>query len=263
MLIRNNGFESGDLSFWEHTGDGALTLDDTNAKYGTYCGKIALGGGESAYIVNSDYIKIGINQPLVLSAWVKGSGTCVAWMHVKQYDAGLNLIDESEYGVLYLTTSYQNILNAITPLQESVYVKVGLKVGGSGAARDVYVDDMTVRVMSGDVVLKSVCLIETLDGISASGDSSMFPSVMDGFSEYVAELDASIFTGGTPTANITVCELDQSGNEIVLATFAEITGAANQRVAMSAPMGHSLYVKYVLTGTTLVLTMKNFIIGRR
>lgn len=260
-LIRNGGFERGTTEFWEHSGDGSFAVSDSGAKYGSYCGLLSLSPGNTATVIAKDYIPIRLGQLLFLNYYLKASagGECTTKLY--EYDGGLNLIKTTDSPCGAVPSSYKQYLDMLNPAPETEYVRIGMYFWSQEATNQIRIDAGYASLLNGtDALVYAVEIVSNLTRV-ASGDTSATPYLILGFDAYYAELECTTLAGTTPTLDVDICEVDQYGNEQVLGTFAQLSAAGSERIAITRPIGTGMYAKYTEGGSWTNCTFSISVIG--
>jgi len=248
-LIRDGGFARGDTKFWEHTGSGTFSIDGSEAKYGTYCGKMVVPAVEYGFLRAKDYIDIKFGQVLYLNYHIKAELQTYYATVFYEYDGDLNLINTTIIERGYVTTSYLYVEDVLLVLPASEYVRVAVRITDEEAETTAYIDSFMCIIMeTGDAYAcnRELCDLKLL---TSSGDTSGTPIRLVGFAEYYAVIDCTRVDGTTPTLDVDIIELDVYDNERVLGSFTQLSAVGDERISLLSPTGGDIYVKYTEGGT--------------
>lgn len=262
-MIRNGGFESGDMTFWTISGGGTVTIDDTNPKYGIYCLKAVASYGTAAIALNNDYVEVDVLQPVYASIWVKPSAQSDIALIIYEYDANLDQVGMTEHKLRSTTANHYQMVTMPIVGANTVYARVGIKCGAVMGLSDVYIDGVVLSTIShekGSVVTSQIAELANLTG---SGDTSGTPAHLMGFGSYQAHLNCTVCTGTAPTVDVSVCELDYYGREIVLGSFTQFNAVGGETISINPPLGNGMYVKYTEGGVWTEVDMVIAVTGAR
>ena len=248
-LIRNGGFETGDDSFWEHTGSGTFTVQSIEKAHGTYAGKLALLSGQQGELMSIDYHPVEHGELYNIVAYIKGSNAKPMYFKFYEYDGDLNLIRSTNVNSTECKTAFTAMYGDYSPSVECVYLRISVLFYALTVATDFYLDSVGLKRF---ITQNGVILTEKIADISdavASSDTSGDRRYLRGFNTYYADMRCTSLTGTNPTCDITIVEKDRNGRERVLGTFAQLSGAGDERISVNPPIGTGVYVKYVEGGT--------------
>jgi len=262
-LIRDGGFGRGDLTFWEAVGDGTLSISDVTPMHGLYCALLEIAMGDHLTALARDYIPVLFGQIIIANFYAKSDGAGYIYTRYYEYDGDLNLINTTDKPGGMNPLAYTQFQSMLNPLPNTEYVRIGMHAYADEGPVNAKVDSCYASVLSGDDPVTYRLEIASKTGIVSSGNTSGTPMDMLGFTTYTAEIDCTVLTGTVPKLDVTVVELDMYGNEVLLGTFAQLDAAGHERIALDAPIGDGMYVKYVETGTWTNATFDVLVTGVR
>lgn len=262
-LIRNGGFESGDLEFWVSVGDGSAVVSDTAPVHGTYHAIITVGVGDGHTLHSQDYIPVLFGQIMVANWYAKSDGGGQVYARFYEYDGDLNLLATTDRRGGDTPGAYQQFQAMLTPQPNTEYMRIGVYTYADEAPANVSIDSCYASTLSGDDPLVYRIEIANRVGVVSSFNTSLNPYDMLGFQTYYADIDCTVLTGTNPTLDLTVVEKDVYGNEKVLGTFAQLSAAGHERISIDPPIGDGMYVKYVEGGTWTNATFAVTVTGVR
>lgn len=247
-LIRNGGFERGNVDFWTVEVDGTLVIDSVNEKYGTYCGKYTAGVTADQFIINDDYISVDPFDLVGLLAWAKSSTARHVYPCLYTYDA-----DYSYIGYLLgmgrtMNGSYLNI-NTQIPIPEGVeYIRAGYRIQ-TAVSEIFYFDGYSCIIINADRILSGSVTLADLISITSSGNTITDKKEMQMFKTFEADLIVPTVSGTNPTLDVVVYELNNNYDKQVVGTFTQSGAASQERITLTHCTGRQLYIEYVIGGT--------------
>lgn len=262
-LIRNGGFETGDVRFWDLVAGVSFEADNSEQKYGTYSGNLAMTGATGGVITTRDYIAVNPYEVIDFSAQILTNGSDDLYVYIKEYTEDLSFIGHRQLHHLVLPAAWTNLKSQFRLGAEVNYIQLSVHVVLGATPSNMYFDSVILnKVESVGIPARSVELCN-LTNLTASGDTTSDLKDLYGFREYYAEIDVTSMTGTTPTCDVTICEWDIFGNERVIGTFTQFNGVTDQRIGIGAPITGDMYVKYVMGGTVTDCDFKVGVIGVR
>jgi hypothetical protein len=262
-LIRNGGFERGNMDYWVSVGDGSAAVTDVLPMHGTYCLAISTNAGETHTLYSQDYIPVIFGQIVVMNWHVKSPVDVMVEAQFYEYDGDLNLIKSSQRSGGHPLAAYSQFQAMLSPEPNTEYVRVGIYIRNAEGPDNVFVDSFYASTLSGDDPLTYRVEIASLVGKTSGYNTGENPFDMLGFEQYYADIDCTVLTGTAPTLDVTVHETDVYGNEKLLGTFAQLAAAGHERITLDAPIGDGMYVKYVEGGTWTNATFDVTVTGVR
>lgn len=262
-LMRNAGFERGDLDFWVSAGDGSAVVSDADPMYGTYHAVVTVAMGDGHALYSADYIPIVFGQIMVFNWYALSTGGGQTYARFYEYDSDLNLLATTDRRGGDASVSYKQYQAMLSPQPNTEYVRIGVYVYADEAPAVFKVDSCYASTLSGDDPLVYRIEIASIAGAVSSFNTSLTPYDMLGFDSYYADIDCTVLAGTNPTLDLTVCETDVYGNEKVLGTFAQLNAVGHERITIDRPIGDGMYVKYVEGGTWTNCTFDVTVTGVR
>lgn len=262
-LIRNGGFESGDLEFWVSVGDGSAAVSDVDPVHGTYHAVITITTGYGHALHSQDYIPVLFGQIMVANWYAKSNGGGQIYARFYEYDGDLNLLATTDRRGGDNTVGYTQYQAMLIPQPNTEYMRIGVYGFADEGPADISVDSCYASTLSGDDPLVYRIEIASRAGVVSSFNTALNPFDMLGFQSYYADIDCTVLAGTNPTLDLTVVEKDIYGNEKLLGTFAQLSGAGHERITLDPPIGDGMYVIYVEGGTWTNATFDVTVTGVR
>lgn len=262
-LIRNGGFELGNVDFWEIQSAGTLEIDGTEANRGTYCGKLTSSGAGIESISNRDYISVHPFEVLLVSAYVKSAAARSCKLYIQEFDAELNEVAYTNIATITVGAAYAKIGAELVVNPESVYAQIRIAIQGSGVDEIFYIDDAQTLRYNTDGLVFFETEIADLDAIASSGNTSSDKRDLKGFTTFIADLHVTSAAGTNQTLDVTVVELDGHDNPVVVGTFTQKVAAGSERISLTTVTGKQMYIAYTLGGTTPVFYFEVALTGKR
>ena len=97
-LIRNGGFERGNLDFFETTG-GTVDIVSDVKKRGNYAAKLTIGDEQYIYLVAKDFIEVIPYVSYKSTAWIKNVTCSATGAFLEFYDSDYVKIADSTYSL--------------------------------------------------------------------------------------------------------------------------------------------------------------------
>lgn len=263
-LIRNGGFERGDITFWEALGNATLEASTDDQLYGVYAGKITALAGTYVGARSLDYIAVSEGDVVAVSAGYISVTTLGrdCWYVLELYDddgifiRGLESVDREVLGLWDEWRAQFIIPSGIS------YARVVWYMDNIVTGRVYYLDNVSVAIIETGKTLKLERELVSLTNHAASHDYPELSEYVLGMNEYYAEIDVTAVAGTTPTMTVYIKEYDTYGNERVLGQFTEVTAITDQRVGIAKPLG-AVWVSTDVGGTTPTFTFEVSVIGVR
>ena len=253
MRLRNGGFERGSIDFWQKEyGDGYISIDDSNPKYGSYAGSCIRGsssGGSSIVVMNTDYIEVLPYNLVELSVWAKSNSghNPYLFLCMYMYDSDYSYIGSKSDGGITLNTNYQQTKAHIQVDSGVKYIRVGINISANfNLGSIVYFDGYAYNIVGSDS-----CIIHSkqlyYDTVTYSGETDTASFVQ--FSKYYADLVVVSLTGSSPTFDVSIYEKTLGNDPILVGSFTQVTASlTNERISLPLAIGYNMYAKWIITG---------------
>lgn len=262
-LIRNGGFEIGNLDFWEMETPGVLTQDDTDMNRGAGCAKLVSSGAGTEYMINRDYVKVAPFEMLILSGWVKSVHEEYFRLYAVEYDEDLNIIDSHLVAFKYTAVGYTQLTGEHIIGSEASYMRLQMAIQGSDADEVFFMDDASVSRFDPSGTSYKSERIADIDDATATDGTANDKRSMKGYDTYYADIRTSDVSGTNPTCDVVVYDYNDQAHGVVVGTFAQKTGTEYERIALTSVTGSGFYIVYTIGGTTPSFDILVDIIGKR
>ena len=262
-LIRNGGFERGTTDFWFLTSSGTLTVDNSNQKYGDYCGKYTAVGDLSEAIMSSDYISCNPGDLINISGWINTPGTGQVALYTLLYDSDYSYVTYQELGLKDATGSYQLLSNQLLIPDNIGYIRIGYELIHPDISGVYYLDSLSYNIITSDSALSGSVVLHEMSAETTNGDSSDDKKDMMQFSSYYGLLDVTAISGSLPTLNAAIHEIDEFGTDIVIGTFTQTGEVGEERIDLPRAQGHQMYAVWNISDTDPSFTFGISVIGKR
>ena len=249
-LIRNGGFERGNIDFWEVISGGTLEINDTDQKYGGYCGKFTYDGTDVGIILNKDYIAVSSYDLIDILFWIKSPSTYSAQAIVYCYDSDYSYIKQLTGYPRGMDGTYKEIGTQIPLMRGISYIRIGVYISMSTTGDIFYIDGYTSDIIKRDNCISGYIDLLAQGDRTVTGNTTLDKKDLQMYNTFFADLNVTYVGGTSPTLDVTVYEYDSTGHEILVGTFTQATAITRERIALSNCTGRTLYVKYLIGGTT-------------
>lgn len=251
-LIRNGGFERGDIAFWTAYDAKSFAVVATPVHKGSYAAKLVCDGSNTPYIMSNDYIPISVGDIFYIEAWLRASGLYVAQIHAVYYDEGLNvienvLIDSSNPG----TTSYSQKLWVIPGIQGAVYVRPKIYLNHTTLDDYLLIDGVLMYKFDPEEVIGAACMLAEETNISSAGSYYGDFFIVAPFKEAEFKLYVGTSAGNVETLDVKVVSRGNFNTvDHDIATFTQVTESDILQVLLvTAGLGTKIRVEAVVGGT--------------
>ena len=247
-LIRNGGFERGNTDFWTVETDGTLEINDTDQKYGNYCGKYTVGSDVDPAVLNSDYIEVDPFDLINLLGWIKSSSVTGVWIAIYTYDADYSYIGTIKGMGRDMDGTYININTQIMIPEGVKYIRAGY-MPQSGSGNILYFDGFSVNILNADKIITGYVNLIDIHNASGTADTLSDRKDLQMYKTFEADLIVSWAGGTSPTLDVTIYEKTSGIPPQIVGTFTQATGVTNERITLTHCTGKELYIGYVVGGT--------------
>ena len=258
-LIRNGGFERGNLDFWE-TVHGTINVVNDVKKRGSYAAKLICGVFGVVELDNKDYIEVTPFSLYKFTGWFKNVNLTKMQVLVFFYDSDIQHISDGDLTLWEKSGTYDWTFmeEFFTVPVEASYLGIGIAGIGSNTTYG-YIDSISLQEI--DMNRLAVYTEELLKKTDFTSTGTFYSDeYFSGVWKYAEfYLDVTSLTGSSPTLDVTVQAYDSStGLWKDIAVFDQATGAGSQLKVATAGLGWKIRVKYVTGGS---LTDGDFIVG--
>ena len=148
-LLRNGGFERGDLQFWEMT-DGIMEIATDQKKTGTYSVKITTDITNHAYLYNKDFIKVDALSIYFLSVWIRKHDPSSFHVYIEFSDAAFEDFKWIEIKGTEVTDTWINFKGHAATPEGSVYAQIWIMNSGFGVGDYSHIDAVSFQEIDVD-----------------------------------------------------------------------------------------------------------------
>lgn len=260
-LLRNGGFERGNIMFWERITYGSdFTVQTSQKKRGSYGAVITSDAEGICQIMSRDFIKVNTSDILEVGGYGLPSDdgdftiSCVYYNEHGDYITA-ETMTKAFTGLIW---SGYNIL-FIVP-EEAKYVRPAFKFSSVAALTNQYFDELTIQILSADnYVLQEILLASIVNETTKHtvyGDE-FFTGIWKQ-AEY--HLYCTSLTGTIPTLDVTIQGYDPNTAQWKdIMVFQQLDAAGGEFKTLLSGLGWKQRVKYVTAGTAV--TDCDFIVG--
>lgn len=249
-LIRNGGFERGNLDFW-YPYTGTSTVQSTIKKLGDYAVDLYSGTGSGKLYVK-DFIAVTAHTTYRYAFWYKTDATGEYWADIYFADSDRSWLP-TEYFTYHSLSSgvdWTYFKTYFTVPDPASYVYLGFRNNISN--KHLYLDGVTLQqIEATNVTAKSIAMIEkvNLSGLT-TGYSDEILSGLWTQAEYSLICDS--LTGTFPTLDVWIQGRNHTKDEWrdILA-FQRLTGAGREHKTVTSGLGFEERVKYTTGGTSV------------
>ena len=271
-IVRNGGFEIGDLTFWTNNSTGTVTVQGVTTHVGNYALQVT--GGELD-ITHKDLIPVKYTDIYYITLWINQTGAILPAAFSTGflfYDSDGNQISSRSYNRLLaiLPAGWNRLIFEILVPVAAVFMRLNFQTSFYNAGLSLYLDDISLMKIGnsertqGEIIWDSV--ISNLAGSGNNRDydptTGQGPLILNGFSNYYGLLEVDDVTG---TLNVWIERNQQGGSGIgfpgwhTVHTFQPFTATGHEVSAFEIPLGGILNIAWINTGRALFRVM---VIGR-
>lgn len=262
-ILRNPGFERGNTSFWQPLPDSTLVIDGTEHYSGAYSGAVTANKVGNVGATHDDYIKIDKSGIIRTHARIKAVAGRNIWIRVNHYDTDLNYLGSQSAVVVVSTGGWDEVVLYYNTRLWAAYAKIYIYYTSTALDEVFYIDGGYAEILTEEYLGYLGIQVANVVNAVASGDTSATPVPFIGHTKYYADITCTSITGTAPTMQVSVCELDQYSNEVVLGEFTLLAAIGSERIDLTPSIGRGLYVKYVKGGIMTDCDFKVFVTGLR
>ena len=258
-LIRNGGFERGNLDFWKVTHGSVNVVSDVK-KRGNRAAKFICGAFGVVELDNKDYIEVTPFSLYKFTGWFKNVNLTKMQVLVFFYDSDIQHISGGDLTLWEKSGTYDWTFAEewFTVPVESSYIALG--IAGTGSSGEYgYIDSISLQ--EADLSKLAVYTRELLSKTNFTSTGTFYSDeYFSGVWKYAEfYLNVTSLTGTDPTLDVTIQAYDPStGLWKDIAVFEQVTSSDTQLKVATAGLGWKVRVKYTTGGS---LTDGDFIVG--
>ena len=262
-LIRNGGFERGDLSYWGIETAGSLAYDTTTPLRGVGAGELTASGLGQETIINQDYVKVSPYNTYMLSAYINSAAVRWCRLYAVEYDQNLNVIAVYNIAGGLTTGAYKLYQSLHVTKKESAYLRLRVAVDAALVGETFYIDGVGVAPAKvQDMCIDTVHLANRVVA-NVSDDTGDNRQDLQAFNTFIADICVYAVAGVNPTLDVGVYEESAQWQPVLVGTFAQLIATGSERIVLSNVTGKSLYAVYVIGGTTPEFDFSVGVTGKR
>jgi len=249
-LIRNGGFERGNLDFWTYT-NLTLSFDPGEVVRGDYTLKGVLTAAASGLLYTKDYIEVSPFETYLLSFNLRHVEALTCNVGYVTYDSDYNLIGAGEFlepaivGIAAaMDYSYYFAMNPVV-----AYIQIVFWWTGTEADR-FFLDSVSlVELPASPLSARPISLLKLTNiNADATAYSQEFFTGIWKQAEY--HLYCTSLTGTTPTLNVTIQAQDPSTEQWKdILVFQELDAAGSEFKTLLSGLGWKQRAKFTTAGT--------------
>lgn len=205
-LLRNGGFERGNIDFWEIEDITSLEALAAAKKHGVYGGKAISSGESYGRIKSKDFIPVEENGLYVFSCWLKNSHVKSILVYIWQFDSDLNGIGAVTLKILSVGTDFVQYKDYFVALSGVSYVKVYIVQVNFADTNYTYIDSVSLKEIDlSKVSVLAEELISTDDAaVKTDEKGEEFFTGLWKHAEYFLSVSKLTATGGNGDAQLNV-----------------------------------------------------------
>lgn len=233
-LIRNGGFERGDISFWTGYDAKIFTVSIYHPYKGTYCGLVIADGVHEPYIMSNDYIELSLGEIAYFECYLRSVDMFSVGIEAVYYDENLDEIETIVYERLNPGTSnYEQALVAISGIDGAKYVRPKIHMLDDTNDRYLKIDNVLMyKFKPGNVMASEIVMMNEVN-ITGAGNKHgkwvLVPAFKE--AEFILWVDACAGTDETVDVSIeSRFSRDNHDIDHSIATFNQITSPAQHQV---------------------------------
>jgi len=249
-LIRNGGFERGNLDFWKCYMGTVDVVDDVK-KRGSYSAKLSAGAINVVQLGSKDYIEIVPYALYKCTGWYKNVSLDKMLVSVMFFDSDINHVGGGDITIWEKTGTFDWTFSDAwftAPLEASYLVLVIAGTGTNGTYG--YADSISLQSVDLDKLTVNTKELVKVTNLTSTGTfySDEFFSGLWKYGEFY--LNVSSLTGTSPTLDVTIQAYDPTtGIWKDIVKFDQSTSSGSQLKVATAGLGWQLRVKYTTGGT--------------
>lgn len=251
-LIRNGGFERGNIDFWTGRNGSAFEVITSPVHEGTYAVKIVAQVGASPTITPNDYLELGLDETAALELWLRGSHAEGVHLWMYFYDAELNQVKSFRVEPFNLsTTVYVQYLFDVSGVEGTKYFKPLIYFNASTIGAELYLDSVSMYKSDPKTSAGRTHEIYSSGTLNSPGTLYSDKFYVAPFTQGEFTLWVDSCTGSSETVDVTIESKGLFDEEWhTIASFAQVTTSdVLQTLVVTAGLGGVLRAKTVIGGT--------------
>lgn len=260
-LIRNGGFERGNLNFWTAYDEQNFYVQNVNVHKGTWAGDVVCNGSDKAFIMPNDYIELVEGEMAYFELYAKVNAAMQAVIKMVYYDEGLNEVAEVEYPAETMSTSvFTQILIPVSGIHGARYVRPKIQAGLITFGRTLTIDNVLMYKFSpNEVMAMDIFMYE---GIGLTGEGSFYSEwfLAGFFREVTLSLLVSSCAGAPSVLDVTLqsrLSMGTYGYDTPIATFETVSAAPTfQQIVLNEGLGSKVRIRGFVTGIATDVTYR-------
>lgn len=263
-LLRNSGFERGDLAFWE--AQSTIVIESTIKKRGSYSCKI-VSDSELHYVIfySKDYIPVVSGLLYTATAWVYNVDLSGIFLFLQLLDGDLNVIDTINLDASSIGTGAWEYLKGYVTIPDEVeYCQLYVFATGTTATKYGYIDSLSLQEIELErLSCKNEELIKVVtDTATHTVHGDEFFTGFWKHAEYFLDITKlqRVAAGGNVTIDVKIESYDQEigtwRDAMVFQPLSTVTDAAvdtQEYKSLSSNLGWKQRVTYVTAGAGSIL----------
>jgi len=249
-LIRNGGFERGNLDFWELI-LGTANIQSSYKKRGAYAVQLKPSDAGYGIFQTKDKIKVSPFELYRFVSWIKNS----TWSEIEAvacfYDSDYAYISGEDIQLLSRSgafdwTRFEAFF--IVPIEAS-YMNISFVPNGT-SDKVGYIDSVSLQNITPDRVAVYPMELANISNWTTTG-TFYVASKFSGLWKYADfYLDVSSLSGTSPTLDVNIQAYDPvTGEWTDIVVFDQVTSPGAQMKVLTAGLGWKVRVKYTIGGT--------------
>lgn len=249
-LIRNGGFETGNIDFWSLLGEADFDVSTADPHSGTHHLRATATAAGAARVYGADYIEVSAGKRVYLQGYMKGSRVLSGQLSVQEYDSTLNYLRHTTLLTMDVETAYTLFSGIHFVGDDCAYIRPYIRSTVIAIGDTVDFDDISMLMEDRVNILSGEALLCDLNDIGVSGDTSADRHSVVDFYNFIADIEVADVQGTTPTLDLSIIERDLRGKDLIVGSFTQFTAEGSERIALTNCRGSMMYVTYTIGGTT-------------
>jgi len=250
--MRNGGFESGDIRFWESRDVTSIQALAAAKLSGVYGGKVLSNGTAAGFLQHKDYIPVSKDEVVKIGMWVKNSTTRTVLLYIYEYNIDLELINEVTIAGKSIGTSWTEISEIYLVPKTISYIKVALEQLNFANNDYSYVDVTSCQKFNTETVVTTHVemfnIVNETTKHTVNGEE-FFSGI---FREVEFALKCTNLTGTSPTLDVKIQAYDPSVADWKdIMTFQQLTASGSEFKTVIGNLGWKIRAVYTTAGTAV------------